>query len=99
MLWQTFQQEYENEPYYFAGVRPGGVNTNIISTAIKISPAIFPAVTQIKENLQRGTLLTPDYAASFIQWILLSTTNADFEKSWNINNDPHKKQWEAHEDN
>ena len=90
MIWKAFQQEYENEPYYFSGVRPGGVNTKIVSIASKISPLIFPAANQLKEKMKAGTLLEPSYVAKFIQWILMSTSNADFEKSWNINDESHK---------
>lgn len=93
MIWKTFQQEYKNEPYYFSGVRPGGVNTNIVSIASKVSPLVFPAVTQLKEKMKTGALLEPSFVAKFIQWILLSTTNAEFEKSWNINDEQHKQQW------
>ena len=98
MTWRAFKQEYEDtDTAFFAGLRPGGVNTDMVALANQQPSGIYPIIDQIKQRLKEGSLLEPDTVAQFITWVLFQTTNAQFEKSWNINDDEDKKSWHQHE--
>ena len=99
MTWRAFQQEYENNnAAFFAGLRPGGVNTEMVALTTKQPSDVFPIIDQIKQRVKEGSLLEPGAVAQFISWVLFQTTNAQFEKSWNINDDEDKEKWHHHEE-
>lgn len=85
MVCQTFRQEYETAPVYFASLRPGGVHTPMAERLCKMPITNFPTAPQATERMAAGTLLAPDKAAQFMEKVLFNTTNEQFERHWNIN--------------
>ena len=95
MVWRVFKQEYEEKDVYFAGLRPGGVATPMVDRACGYPTSILPAGDVMRQRKAEGTLLEPETAAGFIEWVLLKASNSEFEKSWNINEPEDTALWEV----
>lgn len=95
MLWRAFKQEHELEAVYFAGLRPGAVHTSMVDFAREQDAQTFPLLHQLEQKIQDKTILSPEFSSSFIAWVLLKTSDRQFEKSWNINDEDDKKQWQT----
>ena len=95
MIWQTYKIEYADKPYYFCGVRPGGVKTKMLVDSLVCEADTFPAVTEIKRKIANNEILEPEYVASFLEWILLYTDNEKFEQGWNIKDKNQYDAWQA----
>lgn len=99
MVWRVFKQEYEINDVYFAGLRPGGVNTQMVETACQYPADIFSARDVILKRKAEGTLIEPKIVASFCEWVLFNTSNSQYEKLWNINDDEDRASWKAKKPN
>ncbi len=94
MVCKSFQLEFGNNPnIYFASLRPGGVETAMIAELRNSKIDIYSSNDSLSKRINNGYFQEPKTAAEFIKWVLLNTTNEEYEKTWDMSNADDKLRW------
>ena len=94
MFCKSFQLEFgNNSNNYFASVRPAGVETAMIDELRNSKIDIYSANDSLSNRINNGYFQEPKTAAEYIKWVLLNTTNEEYEKTWDMSNADDKLRW------
>lgn len=86
MLLQVWREECREQNIRFGSARPGVVDTPMQALIRQTSAARFPRVERFVQLKQNGLLVSPADAATFLAWVLLATTDREFnEQEFDIN--------------
>ncbi len=86
MLLQVWRHECRERNIRFGSARPGVVDTPMQDSIRQLPASQFPSVERFVQLKQKGLLVSPADAASFLAWVLLATTDREFnEQEFDIN--------------
>ncbi len=80
MLLQVWREECREQNIRFGSARPGVVDTPMQALIRQLPVEQFPRVERFVQLKQKGLLVSPADAATFLAWVLLATTDRNFNE-------------------
>lgn len=95
-LYEQLVVEFKGTRVQVADVRPGVVDTEGLWEHIRLAKKQkLPHVSYFDEVQKEGQMLTAEFAAKFLKFVLVDTADEEFSKVWNIHDSHHWQRWKT----
>lgn len=94
-LYEQLAVELKGSHVQIADVLPGVVDTEGLWEHIKLAKEQqLPHVSYFDEVQREGKMLSAEFAAKFLKFVLVDSSDEEFSKVWNIHNSEHWQRWQ-----
>ena len=93
-LYEQLAVEFKGSQVQIAEVLPGVVDTEGLWEHIKLAKEHqLPHVSYFAEVQKEGKMLSAEFSAKFLKFVLVDSRDEEFSKVWNIHDNEHWQRW------
>lgn len=95
-LYEQLSVEFFETQVQIADVHPGVVDTEGLWEHVKLAKEQnLPHVSYFDQVQKEGKILSAEFAAKFLKFVLVDTASEEFSRVWNIHDNKHWQRWKT----